>query len=442
MNVALLSQPQRELRAYLQRVAGDGGTVETPGEASTFVRRLRSAGVLGSTVIAGVAGGVKAGTLYSIIGPDLDVTRGTVKNRVNRAGVLSEVASGVPATDYAGGVLRGTTVEPSAVNQIRNNTMQGAVVGSPGTLPTNWATLDRGLTREIVAVGVENGIDYIDIRWSGTANASSPIRVDLEIATGISALTAQNWSLSSYVALKSGVANNIELGRFERDSGGLVIGSTLVVTAIIPNSSLLRYSQSAITTGGASTAFINPQIYAGVTNGQSYDFTIRIGLPQMELGSVATSVIKTTGSAQTRNADVITEDLTLPQTSGIFTATLNNRLITGTRTIATLRGASTTWPVELRNNRFGFRDVVQGADTTAGTHRVSVWWSDSGATYRLYVDGTLIGTEQTGATPISGTIGTFDYGMNNSTNWLNDALSEIAVISGGTPTQAQTLSVL
>jgi hypothetical protein len=116
MNVALLSQPQRELRAYLQRVAGDGGTVETPGEASTFVRRLRSAGVLGSTVIAGVAGGVKAGTLYSIIGPDLDVTRGTVKNRVNRAGVLSEVASGVPATDFAGGVLRGTTVEPSAVN--------------------------------------------------------------------------------------------------------------------------------------------------------------------------------------------------------------------------------------------------------------------------------------------------------------------------------------
>jgi hypothetical protein len=107
MNVALLSQPQRELRAYLQRVAGDGGTVETPGEASTFIRRLRSAGVLGSTVIAGVAGGVKAGTLYSIIGPDLDVTRGTVKNRVNRAGVLSEVASGVPATDFAGGVLRG-----------------------------------------------------------------------------------------------------------------------------------------------------------------------------------------------------------------------------------------------------------------------------------------------------------------------------------------------
>jgi PII-like signaling protein len=122
-----------QLYRYQDRVLGDGGTLETRDEASTFIRRLRSAGVLGSTVIAGVAGGVKAGTLYSIIGPDLDVTRGTVKNRVNRAGVLNQVASGVPATDFAGGVLRGTTVEPSAVNQIRNNTMQGAVVGSPGT---------------------------------------------------------------------------------------------------------------------------------------------------------------------------------------------------------------------------------------------------------------------------------------------------------------------
>jgi hypothetical protein len=114
MNVALLSQPQRELRAYLQRVAGDGGTVETPGEASTFVRRLRSAGVLGSTVIAGVAGGVKAGTLYSIIGPDLDVTTGNGQESGEPCGGVSEVASGVPATDYAGGVLRGTTVEPIA----------------------------------------------------------------------------------------------------------------------------------------------------------------------------------------------------------------------------------------------------------------------------------------------------------------------------------------
>jgi hypothetical protein len=431
-----------QLYRYQDRVIADGGTLETRDEASTFVRRLRSAGVLGSTVLAGVAGGVKAGTLYSIIGPDLDVTRGTVKNRVNRAGVLSEVASGVPATDFAGGVLRGTTVEPSSRNEIRNNTMQGAVVGSPGTLPTNWALiLGSGINREVVGFGSENGIDYVDVRVFGTSTSGVSPSFFFEVAGFIVGSFEQTWNVSAYIRVLQAVLppTFYSIGYDETLTNGNFVapGSAFISTT----NELLRYQYSRTNTG-ATTERMRPYFRTGMVNGGSYDFTVRIGLPQMELGSVATSVIKTTGSAQTRNADVITDDLTLPQASGIFTATLNNRLITGTRTIATLRGASTTWPVELRNNRFGFRDVVQGADTTAGTHRVSVWWSDSGETYRLYVDGTLIGTEQTGSTPISGTIGTFDYGMNNSTNWLNDALSEIAVISGGTPTQAQTLSTL
>jgi hypothetical protein len=50
-----------QLYRYQDRVLGDGGTLETRDEASTFIRRLRSAGVLGSTVIAGVAGGVQGG---------------------------------------------------------------------------------------------------------------------------------------------------------------------------------------------------------------------------------------------------------------------------------------------------------------------------------------------------------------------------------------------
>jgi hypothetical protein len=435
-----------QLYRYQDRVLGDGGTLETRDEASTFIRRLRSAGVLGSTVIAGVAGGYKAGTLYSIIGPDLDVTRGTVKNRVNRAGVLSEVASGVPATDFAGGVLRGTTVEPSSRNEIRNNTMQGAVVGvigSGGARPTNWAGANpAGLSEEIVSSTVIDGIEVLTVRFFGTADATANRTLYFDANAAITASNGQAWTGSLYFQVINAPSppTNYRSVITERTDAGSFIAQESVN---IQNSSVFsRKSQTRTLSGGGTVARVQFGVDFPVVNGQSYDFTIRIGLPQMELSSVATSVIKTTGSAQTRNADVITDDLTLPQTSGIITATLNNRLITGTRTIATLRGASTTWPVELRNNRFGFRDVVQGADTTAGTHRVSVWWSDSGATYRLYVDGALIGTEQTGATPISGTIGTFDYGMNNSTNWLNDALSEIAVISGGTPSQAQTLSTL
>jgi hypothetical protein len=451
MNVALLSQPQRELRAYLQRVAGDGGTVETPGEASTFVRRLRSAGVLGSTVIAGVAGGYKAGTLYSIIGPDLDVTRGTVKNRVNRAGVLSEVASGVPATDFAGGVLRGTTVEPSAQNLLPYaSDFVTDATGFTINVQTELTTDPIVGTCTRITESVSSTLQRLRISnplYQGT-NRMVTVWVKPEVDTRYFLISSLGASVDPI-----GPDSNRRIGViFDLQEMTFTARSSISVIPYIEQRAGGWYKLTAVNVNDSDTTNGNRGWGVGFVNSPTNANTSYAGTGRQALiafggafqgGPIApTSEILTTGSAQTRNADVITDDLTLPQTSGIFTATLNNRLTTGTRTIATLRGASTTWPVELRNNRFGFRDVVQGADTTAGTHRVSMWWSDSGATYRLYVDGTLIGTEQTGATPISGTIGTFDYGMNNSTNWLNDALSEIAVISGGTPTQAQTLSTL
>jgi hypothetical protein len=37
--------------------------------------------------------------------------------------------------------------------------MVGAVTGSPGTIPTNWVAYDTGgLTRSVVNLGTENGI--------------------------------------------------------------------------------------------------------------------------------------------------------------------------------------------------------------------------------------------------------------------------------------------
>jgi hypothetical protein len=424
MNVALLSQPQRELRAYLQRVAGDGGIVETPGEASTFIRRLRSAGVLGSTVIAGVAGGYKAGTLYSIIGPDLDVTRGTVANRINRAGSFASVASGVPATTYAGGVLKGTYVRSSLQNLFRDS--EPATDPGQGTRDNvTFAINDWGIGLD-GKVTLNNQGGTVSSSYSNASGTGTGIHTVACIARRIDGAEVFSNRETNTLTADFGIRirNSLSVGTFVKKEH---LGNGLYFFVE------QRNAETVFDAYGVTKETINTAVPLEVS---------AIMVVQADVNLTLEDYIKTTGSAQTRNADVITDDLTLPQTSGIFTATLNNRLITGTRTIATLRGASTTWPVELRNNRFGFRDVVQGADTTAGTHRVSVWWSDSGETYRLYVDGTLIGTEQTGATPISGTIGTFDYGMNNSTNWLNDALSEIAVISGGTPSQAQTLSTL
>jgi hypothetical protein len=449
MNVALLSQPQRELRAYLQRVAGDGGIVETPGEASTFIRRLRSAGVLGSTVLAGVAGGVKAGTLYSIIGPDLDVTRGTVKNRVNRAGVLSEVASGVPATTYAGGALRGTTVEPSSRNEIRNNTMQGAVVGvvgSGGAYPTHWTeALSTGgiISREIIGTGPENGIDYLDLRIFGTATANGSVFLGLDSATQIVASSGQAWAYSIYAKTITGTPSTLTLNYRWGLSGGGFVASSIDAITLSPQLSPF----SLIRTAPATTERVQPRFEIVLINGASYDFTIRIGLPQIELGSVATSVIKTTGSAQTRNADVITKTglgSVLPQTEGWVYAEVDvTRFIAGaTRPILYFDDGTARRGILLTSlNRLAFRNA-EFQITETGKYKVLARHTSGFASFDLFVNGILRTSNSLTATGVNTSIGLGVRQVDND-QFFNDPIHSYAIGSGPiTDAQAIQLTTL
>jgi hypothetical protein len=458
MNVALLSQPQRELRAYLQRVAGDGGIVETPGEASTFVRRLRSAGVLGSTVIAGVAGGYKAGTLYSIIGPDLDVTRGTVKNRVNRAGVLSEVASGVPATDFAGGALRGTTVEPSSRNEIRNNTMQGAVVGvvgSGGSRPTNWAAVNpAGLSEEIVSSTVIDGIELLTVRFFGTANANALRTIYFDSQTGITASNGQTWTNSVYLSYNDTTALpvNARLVMTERTVDGSFV--KLVELNANVTSELVRFSQSRTLDGGGTVERVQVGVGFNVTNGNSYDFTVRIGLPQMELGSVATSVIKTTGSAQTRNADVITKTglgSVLPQTGGWVYAEVDLRNFQLNGRIIGISDGSSANRITIFNttlNRLRFI-VTQGTNSqlainsnalSTGKNKVILAFAPS--YFAIYLNGALYNIQNSGNVPTCPNI-YLGSAEDSTGNFFNDPIHSYAIGSGAiTDAQAIQLTTL
>jgi hypothetical protein len=380
MNVALLSQPQRELRAYLQRVAGDGGTVETPGEASTFVRRLRSAGVLGSTVLAGVAGGVKAGTLYSIIGPDLDVTRGTVKNRVNRAGVLSEVASGVPATDFAGGVLRGTTVEPSAVNlALRSEdftdagwTKSSAGVGVVPVVTANNALAPNG---EMTA----DRIDFDCGDASSNSNRSLLFR-NITIASGV--VHAQ----SIYIK----AATPSDIGKTVRIFGDNF--STPVIITLSEN--YQRITPATITSLSTSGNFgIETR---GTQTGQTA--SVHLWGAQLETGSVATSYIKTEGSTQTRNADVITKTglgSVLPQTEGWYYGqfTLTHTDFSIQRGLFGIGDGSGMAGFELLiNGRFGYRGSSFGNILTVGTYRFMYVVKSQYSVCDLFVNGVKIGT--------------------------------------------------
>jgi hypothetical protein len=237
-------------------------------------------------------------------------TRASSGTFVDSAGVIQTAATDEPRFDHNPTTLEslGLLVEESRTNSITNNTMVGAVAGTPGTNPTGWLFVSAasGLTQQIIGVGTESGISYIDYRFSGTTTATGSIN----IAPGNgAALTGQTWNASTYWKLAGGSNTGISsfaIGIIEETLlGTFVTGAFYGQTA--PTSGPLisqRPTATRTLTGGATVAQVRHTVQLGIPTATAIDITLRIGLPQLEQGAFATSPILTSTAAVTRSADV------------------------------------------------------------------------------------------------------------------------------------------
>lgn len=242
-----------------------------------------------------------------------------------------------PRVDYSLGT--GTfLLEPQRTNSIRNSTMVGAST-SPSTLPTNWiATAPTGWTRDVVGVGVENGLSYVDIRYYGTPTVGSFIGISPENNTQISAISGQTWSYSVYAKKVSGTfpTNTASFQASEYNSSGVFLANSSTTYNLNDLSNLTRLINTR-TLNQATCAYTNWFLRIDYTIGVAYDFTIRIAQPQIELGSYSTSPILTSTVAVTRIADSFSR-------GNIFT----NNLISS---------SGGTWFVDLKNTVGYARDT-------------------------------------------------------------------------------------
>ena len=244
--------------------------------------------------------------------PRITFTRASIGTYVGRNGLIKTAGVNEARFDHSPttGESLGLLVEEARTNSIRNNTMVGAVAGTPGTNPNLWqyvTTQSNGLTQTIVGVGTESGITYIDYQFNGTTVASANA-IAFGLESNAAAAVGQTWTSSIYLRLVGGTTTGIssfQLGLIENNSGGSFVGGAVYTIATPTNGSLVtqRYSATRTLTT-ATAAFCVPTMGINVANNTVVDFTIRIGLPQLEQGAFATSVIPTTTATATRAADV------------------------------------------------------------------------------------------------------------------------------------------
>lgn len=254
------------------------------------------------------------GVLQSVTTGEGAFSRASIGTYYDSNGVLQTAAANVKRVTYNPANLMQEPydlLESAATNTVRNNTMQGASAGSPGSTPTFWGIEGNGtngLTRTVVQVGVEDGIEFMEIRYAGTATANGTHQIGFESTTSTPAATGEKWGASLFVAAVGNAigAINPRMQISERTAAGAQIGVGEISIPFIQR----RLSASRVTLvhtmAQPDVGRISHKLIFSYTNGSAVDVTLRLGLPQLELNQVTSPIRTSDGSGtRTRAADVI-----------------------------------------------------------------------------------------------------------------------------------------
>jgi hypothetical protein len=377
---------------------------------------------------------------------------------VDSFSVKEQVGWRLFANNVARRTSQGLLVEEARTNSIRNNSMQGAVAGTPGTLPTNW-TITGFPGSQIIGIGTESGIDYIDLRLFGTT-AGTSAGVRFEGTAGVAAAAGQTWISSLFCRLVGGSKANVSSLQIEtRGMNSGVANADSASTSLmasVDSASLTasRKSSPSLTTVDAATTTVRPQILMTFAAGVSIDLTLRIGWPQMEQGAWASSPVRTISSAVTRNADAVTGPISLSYPLTVFVQGQWQAPVTAptAQVIANLdAGASAERWRHFRNAASGAASTFMNAGgvTQASPSFPGIVYSSSARHKSAHaialsddasvVNGGAVNTAAPAAMPASPTLMTL--GSSGGSFWLNGLVERVALFSSRLPNaQLQALT--
>lgn len=273
---------------------------------------------LGTTILAGSGGfaadlavpPIPASATFAGTGEMYVWSRGTPATYFDATGALQTAPVDARREGYDPVTLAflGAIDEDFAINYIRNNTMQGAVAGTPGTAPTNWTVPTAGgWTVSIIGTGVESGISYIDIEFSTASATQANEVISFEPGGIIDASPGDVWTESVFLAVIGGSltgVSSVHLTQSEKTAAGGQLQFDSGPNVKNSLTGTLQPFAFTTTLTNASTGGVQPQLFVATTFGGAFDVTLRIGMPQMELGGAATSVIATSGNIGIRAPDI------------------------------------------------------------------------------------------------------------------------------------------
>lgn len=205
------------------------------------------------------------------------------------AGVLQEFGQHVPraGADPVDAAARGLLVELAGGNSIRNPRCEGATPGiwqAGGAMPTNWGfSGTAGLTHEILGAGVEDGIPYVDIRHSGIPSINN-FRVFPEVGN-TAVVDGDTWTAGIYLRHLSGALPGLPTQW--RMTLPDEVGLTVTPTGAPLRTQRFVRTKTMAGSGGIGRA----ELRLGLNPGETYDFTIRYGLPTLEKSPLVTSPV-------------------------------------------------------------------------------------------------------------------------------------------------------
>jgi len=191
---------------------------------------------------------------------------------------------------------KGLLIEETRTNGVRNSNMVGAAIG---VFPDHFAGTP---TITVVGVGASHGSNFIDVRFQGVNNTGVTDFPNIGFNVPSIPVSGNSISHSAYLQLLSGeVTQSLALQYREFTDGAP--GSFQAGPVSLTTSRLRTVVTDDI--NPLTTHATGSSLVLTVPNTQSYDFTVRIWAPQLEVGGAASSPILTTGVAAIRASDDI-----------------------------------------------------------------------------------------------------------------------------------------